>query len=69
MCLMSNFIPKPGTPKLNGLGPKAQRLAALREKAAQANSEATVNNGNANAAVKPRNSFSGKKTAFQRKAT
>jgi len=68
MCLMSNFIPKPATPKLNGLGPKAQRLAALREKAAQANSEATVNNGSANA-VKPRNSFAGKKTAFQRKAT
>lgn len=68
MNLMSNFIPKPGTPKLNGLGPKAQRLAALREKAAQATSE-TVNSGNTNAAAKPRNSFAGKKTAFQRKAT
>ena len=66
---MSDFIPKPGTPKLNGLGPKAQRLAALREKAAQATSETTVNSGNTNAAAKPRNSFAGKKTAFQRKAT
>ncbi len=66
---MSNFIPKPGTPKLNGLGPKAQRLAALREKAAEASSEATANNGNSNPAVKPRKSFAGKKTAFQRKAT
>jgi hypothetical protein len=66
---MSDFIPKPGTPKLNGLGPKAQRLAALREKAAQATTGATANTGNTNAAAKPRNSFAGKKTAFQRKAT
>lgn len=66
---MSNFIPKPGTPKLNGLGPKAQRLAAMREKAAQANSEAPANSANTTAAAKPRNSFAGKKTAFQRKAT
>ena len=69
MSLMDNFIPKPGTPKLNGLGPKAQRLAALREKAAQATEGATPNSANTNAAVKPRNSFAGKKTAFQRKAT
>lgn len=36
---MSNFIPqKPTGPKIGGLSPKAQKLQALREKAAAAQS-------------------------------
>ena len=70
MSFMSNFIPKSGSPKLKGLGPKAQRLAALREKAAaQGNNGETASTGNAATSVKAKTSFAGKKTAFQRKAT
>ena len=29
---MSDFIPKPGTIKIGGLGRKAQKLQAMREK-------------------------------------
>jgi len=66
---MSNFIPKPASPKLSGLGPKAQRLAALREKAAaQANNDAAPATAGAASAAKPKNSVA-RKTAFQRKAT
>lgn len=66
---MSNFIPSSGSPKLKGLGPKAQRLAALREKAAKADNGLAANSGATTSAPKPKNSFAGKKTAFQRKAT
>ena len=70
MSLMSNFIPSSGSPKLKGLGPKAQRLAALREKAAaQSNNGATSTSGNTTTNLKPKTSSTGKKTAFQRKAT
>jgi hypothetical protein len=66
---MSNFIPKPPSPKLSGLGPKAQKLAALREKAAaQANNAETPATAAAASAAKPKNSVA-RKTAFQRKAT
>jgi hypothetical protein len=67
---MSNFIPKAGDSKARGLGPKAQKLQALRDKAAaQAKggdkSLATSNT----ASVKAKDSFAGtKKTTFQRKA-
>jgi hypothetical protein len=67
---MSDFIPKPAGPKVSGLGPKAQRLAALREKAAKANAGANAApaSGASAQSAKPKNSFA-KKTAFQRKAT
>lgn len=66
---MSDFIPKPGAVKIGGLGPKAQRLAALREKAANMKSGAKPNAGASTAAVKAKDSFAGtKKTTFQRKA-
>jgi hypothetical protein len=68
---MSDFIPKHPTVKLTGLGPKAQRLQALRDKAAAANARSTGQavSTEPNTAVKAKNSFAGKKTAFQRKAT
>ena len=68
---MSDFIPKHPTVKATGLGPKAQRLQALREKAAAANAKSSGQavSTETNAAVKAKNSFAGKKTAFQRKAT
>ena len=67
---MSNFIPKPSSPKLAGLGPKAQKLAALREKHAQSDASTTKTNG-ASSTATPRahTSAPGKKTSFQRKAT
>jgi hypothetical protein len=66
---MSNFIPKPASPKLTGLGPRAQKLAALREKAAaQANNASATATADAASAAKPKNSVA-RKTAFQRKAT
>jgi hypothetical protein len=68
---MSDFIPKHPTVKLTGLGPKAQRLQALRDKAEAANAKATGKAASTepNTALKAKNSFAGKKTAFQRKAT
>jgi hypothetical protein len=68
---MSDFIPKHPTVKLTGLGPKAQRLQALRDKAAAASAKSSGQAVSAepNTAVKAKNSFAGKKTAFQRKAT
>jgi hypothetical protein len=68
---MSDFIPKPPAPKLTGLGPRAQKLAALREKArAQAANQAGKPiSGESTPSLKTKNSFAGKKTAFQRKAT
>jgi hypothetical protein len=66
---MSDFIPKPGALKIGGLGPKAQKLAAMREKAANMKSGAKLASGPSTAAVKAKDSFAGtKKTTFQRKA-
>ena len=68
---MSDFIPKHPTVKLTGLGPKAQRMQALRDKAEAANAKAAGQPASSqpDTAVKAKNSFAGKKTAFQRKAT
>ncbi len=66
---MSDLIPKPAPTRKTGLSPKEQKLQALREKAAQAKGGAPSTNGNSTAALKAKNSFTGKKTAFQRKAT
>ncbi len=65
---MSDFIPKPSTQKIGGLGPKAARLQALREKAARANEAAKSGHGAAAPAAKA-STAAHKKTAFQRKAT
>lgn len=68
---MSDFIPKPSGAKIGGLGPKAQKLQALREKAALAaegKSGAKVT-ASSSSSVKAKDSFANtKKTTFQRKA-
>jgi hypothetical protein len=68
---MSDFIPKAAEVKVRGLGPKAQKLQALREKAAaQAKGDGNPVAGSSTASVKVKDSFaSTKKTSFQRKAT
>jgi hypothetical protein len=66
---MSEFIPKAGTIKIGGLGPKAQKLQAAREKAAHVKSGAKPLPGASMASFKAKDSFAGsKKTTFQRKA-
>ncbi len=67
---MSDFIPKPGsTLKIGGLGPKAQKLQALRDKAAQQQSGGKPTASASAASVKAKDSFRNtKKTTFQRKA-
>jgi hypothetical protein len=66
---MSDFIPKAGGIKIGGLGPKAQKLQAAREKAARVKSGAKPLPGASAASFKAKDSFAGsKKTTFQRKA-
>ena len=66
---MSDFIPKPSIQKIGGLGPKAARLQALREKAAKANNDSGKTTNAAASTAAKANTSSHKKTAFQRKAT
>lgn len=67
---MSDFIPKPGTVKVGGLGRKAQKLQAARDKAAQLNTGAKPIQATSAQAYKAKDSFAKtKKTSFQRKAT
>ena len=65
---MSDFIPKAGGPKVSGLGPKAQKLHALREKAAQAKGGKAAEGATAGS-VKTKTLAGTKKISFQRKAT
>ena len=68
---MSDFIPKPGGIKIGGLSRKAQKLQALRDKAAAqaANPNAKPQPGASPASFKAKDSFANtKKTTFQRKA-
>jgi len=66
---MSDLPAKPLPTRKTGLSPKEQKLQALREKlAAQSAPGATKHNGAATG-FKAKSSFTGKKTAFQRKAT
>ena len=66
---MSDFIPKAGGIKVGGLGRKAQKLLAAREKAAQIKSGAKPQTGASSATFKAKDSFARtKKTTFQRKA-
>lgn len=60
---------KPASARKTGLSPKEQKLQALREKAAQTSNGAKPLPGASASAFKAKNSFTGKKTAFQRKAT
>jgi len=66
---METFTPKSGTLKIGGLGPKAQKLQALREKAAQAKSGIKPTSAGSDAALKAKTFTGNKKTNFQRKAT
>ena len=66
---MSDFIPKPGTVKIGGLGRKAQKLQSARDKAAQVSTGAKPAPGASVASFKAKDSFANtKKTTFQRKA-
>jgi hypothetical protein len=66
---MSDLIPKAGGVKVGGLGRKAQKLQALREKAANVKSGAKPLPGASAASFKAKDSFANtKKTTFQRKA-
>ena len=65
----ADFQPKAGTVKIGGLGRKAQKLQALREKAEQGKSGAKPQTAVNVASSKARDLFTGtKKTTFQRKA-
>lgn len=66
---MSDFIPKSGNVKIGGLGRKAQKLQALREKAAQQNAGGKTQFEGSTSHVKAKTSFTGgKKPSFNRKA-
>lgn len=66
---MSDFIPKAGAIKVGGLGRKAQKLQAARDKADQVKSGAKPAPGASMSSFKAKDSFAGtKKTSFQRKA-
>lgn len=70
MSPMSDFIPKSsngqGTGKVGGLGPKAQRLQALRDKAA--GQKDGSKHADAASAPKAKALAGAKKTSFNRKA-
>jgi hypothetical protein len=67
---MSDFIPqKPSGVKIGGLGPKAQKLQALREKLAHQNNGDKSFASGSGASAKTKTSTGHKKTSFQRKAT
>ncbi len=67
---MSDFIPKSATGqvtgKIGGLGPKAQKLQALREKAA--GQKSGTKHAGPDAAPKAKTLAGAKKTSFNRKA-
>ena len=66
---MSDFIPKPGTIKIGGLGRAAQKAQAAREKAAQVKSGVKPTTRADATSFKAKDSFANtKKTTFQRKA-
>lgn len=65
---MSDLPARPAS-RTTGLSPKEQKLQAMREKLAHARSGAKPLPGASATGFKAKNSFTGKKTAFQRKAT
>jgi hypothetical protein len=65
---MDDFIPKAGAIKVGGLGRKAQKLQAMREKAASAKSGAKPQSG-PTSTLNAKGSFANtKKTSFHRKS-
>jgi hypothetical protein len=67
---MTDFLPKPGI-KVGGLSRKAQKLQALRDKAAAQDTpgvKAARPESSIASMKATKNSFNGKKTPFQRKA-
>ncbi len=66
---MSDEKPKSAVTRKTGLSPAQQRMQAALEKAAQAKTGTKPVSAASSANIKARNSFAGKKTAFQRKAT
>jgi hypothetical protein len=65
---MSDFIPKSSTPNVRGLGPKAQKLQALREKAAKANDGSKAHAADGSSGNAKANAQGHKKASFNRKA-
>ena len=66
---MDDFVPKPGSVKVGGLGPKAQKLKALREKAAaQQNGGAAKQHGNSSGPSFKANALGHRKPSFNRKS-
>lgn len=67
--LMTDSTAKPLPARKTGLSPAQQKLQALLEKSAHAKSGAKPLAGASASGFKAKSSFTGKKTAFQRKAT
>ena len=66
---MSDSAPKPPSIKIGGLGRKAQKLQAAREKAAQLQTGAKPSPRDSGASFKAKDALPGaRKTTFQRKA-
>ena len=65
---MSDFVPKPGTIKIGGLGRQAQKLQAAKEKAANIKSGVKPAPGASASSFKAAATAGHKKTSFQRKA-
>lgn len=66
---MSDLPSNPTPARKTGLSPKEQKIQAMRDKLAKTASGAKPVAGASSSNVKARNTFAGKKTAFQRKAT
>ncbi|SNS79736.1 hypothetical protein SAMN05421770_102368 [Granulicella rosea] len=66
--MSDEFIPKPGTIKIGGQSRQAQKLQALREKAAHVKSGAKPAPGASASSFKAKELAGTKKTSFQRKA-
>ncbi len=68
---MTDQLPKPAAAptRKTGLSPAQQKLQAALEKAAQKKSGGKPVAGASASSFKAKNTFAGKKTAFQRKAT
>jgi len=64
----NDLTPK-ATPRKTGLSPREQKLQALREKMANAKAGKAAHSNASSAGFSGKSSFTGKKTAFQRKAT
>lgn len=66
---MTDLPPKSASTRTTGLSPREQKLQALRDKLARTSEGAKPLPGASAAGFKAKSSFTGKKTAFQRKAT